>query len=479
MGIEASQLFAGLLIAGSFVAIRILLRWRTGIVILFIWLYLEDVVRRLIPGQPPEVKLVTDGLVFFIYLSLLLAFAVTRAPYVWRPPFVVGLSLLGAMVLVGSLNPHSPGLVFSIFGFRSYLWYVPLAFAGYWMFRDGQDVIRFCRLLAFTSIPLGCLALVQSVFFDIDHPLIRPLEGGVLWHSFSLVEGAGIPFITSVFGSAGRYARVSLLLFLLGLALWHGDRGRTRRGRIVILGALIAAALGVVVSGSRAAIYLLPVGFVWWNMAVRGSMVGWLRSCLRGRLVEAGAALLVALGTVLTIFPDLRVWITYSIPHIYERLFIWMPDDVLSAWRRVPPLGFGTGTFSQGIQYLPGGEEWMELHREATWRSVGDLGQTGFMEAGISKLLYEFGPAGVVIFAVFMVQVILTCRRQVRVQSEPLLRGIAAAVYVFLGLVTVWFLFVHHQVFGDATTLVPLWFFIGVACRLRTLSPGGLTGKVA
>ena len=62
------------LISLAIIAVPILRQWRFGVFLIFAWLLLEDVVRRLIPGQPVEVALAKDVLIALTYFSFLLYF---------------------------------------------------------------------------------------------------------------------------------------------------------------------------------------------------------------------------------------------------------------------------------------------------------------------------------------------------------------------------------------------------------------------
>lgn len=463
-----TPLLIGTLVIGSTaIFVWCFQNWRRGIILIFIWLYLEDVVRRLTPEQPPEWKLVADTLVLLTYLSFLARFLMRPHSFSWKPPFLGVLGIFVGTFLIGAINPNSPGVLAVLIGFRSYLWYIPLAFLGYFMFESVRALETFCRVVVYSSIFLTFFAILQYFFFDFDFPLIRPLEGGIPYHSFEFVDGAGIPFITSVFGSAVRYALFSLFLFLLGLALWRAEENH-RRGKKVLRVAIVSAAIGIVISGSRTAVYLLPLAFGWYVVASRTRIRknnGFLMRRFMPRLSFISSVVVGSLLVVMSVAPELRAWIVFSIPHIFERLFVWAPSDIAAAAKYAGPFGFGAGAFSQGMQYLPFGEEWMDYHRSFTVREVAG-GESWFMESGVAKLLYEFGVLGIG-FYVLMVQVLLACKKQASSHVIPLEQGLATATYVFLGLLLIWFSFVHHQVLGDTTTLIPLWFFIGVTFRRR------------
>ena len=57
------------LISFVIIAVSIFRRWQFGVYLIFAWLLLEDVIRRLIPGQPVEVMLVKDVLIALTYFS--------------------------------------------------------------------------------------------------------------------------------------------------------------------------------------------------------------------------------------------------------------------------------------------------------------------------------------------------------------------------------------------------------------------------
>ena len=165
----------------------ILYRWRFGVYFMFIWLFAGDMVRRLIPGQPPEIMLIGDVLLFLTYCSFLAMLAIKRKG-LWMPPFAITFLLFAAIVVINVLNPLSPEMLFGIIGLRSYLWYVPLLFLGYYMFTTEDQLLRFCRVLVYAAIPLFVFAVIQYIFYDLVSPLLHPFEAGHQYRSFSLVE---------------------------------------------------------------------------------------------------------------------------------------------------------------------------------------------------------------------------------------------------------------------------------------------------
>ena len=96
-------LIAGILGVGAcFVALT---NWRRGVVIVFIIFFLEDAVRKLLPGQPAWVMLLKIPLCGVVYLGFLVS---SRS--IWgdtrRPLLHLSLLIFGSVVLVQCANPN-------------------------------------------------------------------------------------------------------------------------------------------------------------------------------------------------------------------------------------------------------------------------------------------------------------------------------------------------------------------------------------
>ncbi len=136
--------------------------WHRGIYILFGWLVLEDLVRRALPGQPIQVQLVKEILLLVLYVAFSVSWR-KKGGTLWMPPFVASLLGFSAVVFVDSLNPSLPSFLVPILGIRSYLWYLPLLWIGFYAFKTKKDAVRFSRGMVTLAIPLAALAVVQYV----------------------------------------------------------------------------------------------------------------------------------------------------------------------------------------------------------------------------------------------------------------------------------------------------------------------------
>ncbi len=125
---QGLYLTLGFILLAAFLVI--LPSWRRGVYLLFGWLLVEDVVRRIIPGQPIEIQLVKEVILGWIYIAFFISLKRQRRSF-WAPPFFPSLLAFSSAVLLDSLNPSLPGLFVPLLGIRSYLWYVPLLWVGY------------------------------------------------------------------------------------------------------------------------------------------------------------------------------------------------------------------------------------------------------------------------------------------------------------------------------------------------------------
>ena len=437
----------------------ILYRWRFGVYFMFIWLFAGDMVRRLIPGQPPEIMLIGDVLLFLTYCSFLAMLAIKRKG-LWMPPFAITFLLFAAIVVINVLNPLSPEMLFGIIGLRSYLWYVPLLFLGYYMFTTEDQLLRFCRVLVYAAIPLFVFAVIQYIFYDLVSPLLHPFEAGHQYRFFSLVEVGIVRRIPSVFGEAQRYAVVSMFLFFVGMALYLSTRLSTRNNKLLLI-AVICAFLGVTISASRAVFILSIVGSIaFYLFAVRPGRMRFDVRIVKIVLI-VGLLLPVLLFGVYKFGGDVGLLQVSAFYFALEERIPWMLGDIGRVFAEGVYMGHGTGTMSQGLQHIPGGEEW----RAAQLALRGGV----WFESGVSKLIFELGILGLVLFYLLWGHVIYRMAKEVKKVNSSYLKNIAIAIGIFLSLVLVRFSFIHHQVLGDMFVLMIIWFFTGALFGLKDL----------
>lgn len=436
----------------------ILHQWRSGVILIFIWLYLEDIIRRLLPGQPPQVMLIKDGLLLLTYFAFFATLVIkqnNKNPFIlWKPPFLTGLLIFAGWCIVEAFNPILPGPLFATIGLRSYLWYVPLLFLGYYMFTKQENLLRFCRILVYTSIPLVLIAIIQYVFYDLTLLLVQPLEGAHQFHSFTY---GNIKLIPAVFGSAERFGNFILFLYFLGLGLWFYPHNSSRQKLFIII-SVVCSCIGVFVSGRRTPMYLLPLGTLGYILFYhRGLLLNPQKSLLKPlTILLLGVFIIIYFG-----FKGISEYFIYSIGGLLSERPLTLMQDMNFAIENSGFLGFGTGSRSQGLQYIPGGLEWA-LRGGPEQMSWG-------VEGGIAKIWYELGPIGALIFIMFFSQMFFNWARELHKLKGTALYSLGLAICVFLVSILLWFA-KGHMILGNATTLVCFWFFMGMLFRLKDIN---------
>ncbi len=463
----------GIIPFGILVAV-ILSKWRWGVILIFVWLLLEDLIRRLIPGQPAQIMLVKDALVFLTYCSFLAAVMIKNKK-IWKPAFGGILFLFIAVSIINIFNPNSPGLLFGLIGLRSYLWYLPLIFLGYHMFEREEHLLKFCRWLVYLSIPLFLFAVFQYLFWGSGLAFIRPFTEATQAHSFqlifesSVISSGDMPLLSSVFGVGHRYSRFSMLLFFLGLGLlatkYGGNLPFSKKSKILLLASIFRAFLRVVLSSARTAFVLTTVGGVLFFMFatyIKKFKIDYLWKNNRILVFSLIAIILVVLP-IIFLFGNSAFFQISAFYFVFKERVPWILEGFRSALTEAKVFGMGTGTLSQGLREIPGSVDWIDKNGELISRAFR-------FETGFGKIIFELGILGMIIFYLFWINLFYRMKKEIKLLKNSNLRNLGLAIFIFTVMLLIWFSFVHHQIFGDATTLVVLWFFLGVFFSLRKLA---------
>jgi cell division protein FtsW (lipid II flippase) len=434
-----------------FGCIAILINWRVGVFAVLGMLLIEDVVRRLLYsfGLVPEIALIKDALLALTYLAFFTTVILQerRTPQSYPFPFMLGFFGYLFIIVIGSINflanywlTNFPLVLLS---FRVTFWYMPLIFLGYELFRDEKHLERFCYVLVYLSIPLTLFATVQFFFGDqIDSPLMKPLEGTVDTRSFLTEEGryGNVPRATSVFGTPLRFGTFSLLLFILGMAL-QSTRSKIN---IPLFVAIIASAIGVLLSSQRIAMLLLIVAFFW--VVLNAYHV--TRSA-RNYFPYIWMAIIIASTTVvfLTTVEEVRLWL-WTAFESSDRRSDWFIRDSLDGIREAGLLGLGLGVKGAGSGYIDIDHSIVQIN-----------------ESGIAAVTLELGLIGLLVLALLVGQIIWGLKQVIYHSPSRLQRALAVSVYIFFGCILLWSMFIHRRSFYDSTALIMLWLLLGLVFR--------------
>jgi hypothetical protein len=438
-----------LILAGIVIAVAAaccaLLNWRLVVFILIGWGLVEGLVRRALPGQPAEVMLVDDVLVLFLYMSFVIW--QTAQNRTWQPPFLVPFFAFSFVSVVGIFNPKSPAILFGLLGFHCYVWYVPLLWVGFAAFDNWDSARKFLWWLCVLTIPMTLLAAYQYVRFDSLPVALRPLQGDHVFHA-GLERGAeAIKLVPSFFVNAEKFSRYCLMTFFLSLGLLVDGRGTTFQRRVVGV-AVAASAAGIFLSGRRSPLYFSFLGFTWLMFGFYTKLG--VRRAYRwvAVIVLAGAAVFL---TARTQNPNAEYY-QQSTASISERAG-WFLSDMEAAYENSGLFGFGTGTLSQGLDYVPGGHEWAYSSSNSALNLWG--------ETGLGKIMEELGLIGVVAFLVYLVSMSVAWFQNVRKLRGKAPYAMGAALAVYFSFMLAWFA-KGHMIMGDPITLVQFWFTMGV-----------------
>jgi hypothetical protein len=130
----------------------------------------------------------------------------------------------------------------------------------------------------------------------------------------------------------------------------------------------------------------------------------------------------------------------------------WFWSDMALSFEKAGLIGAGTGTLSQGIQYIPGGLEWSKGPSSAIYI---------WGETGLGKVTEELGLTGAVAFVVFLLSMGITWFAHLRRLQGTAAYPLGAALAVYFSLMIGWFA-KGHMILGDPITLVQFWLGMGV-----------------
>ena len=122
-------------------SVAILRNWRTGFYIFLTWVVFEDAVRKYL-GNNMLIYFAKDFLVLLIYFALYNSIR-NKRDRIFRPPFLVALSLFFWWAVIQVLNPNSPSYLYGLLGLKIDFFYAPLMLVGYALIRTDEDLQQF------------------------------------------------------------------------------------------------------------------------------------------------------------------------------------------------------------------------------------------------------------------------------------------------------------------------------------------------
>jgi hypothetical protein len=299
--------FAAFGLAGFWVAITILRRWRTGFYMFLVWLLFEDLVRKYL-GNNMAIYFGKDVLVGLVYISF---FAQVRRgrEKLFRPPFLLPLLIFLWLGVIQIFNQNSPSILYGVLGFKLYFYYIPLMYVAYALIRTDADLRKFLITNIVLAGVISVIAIIQAI---VGHTFLNPTnlapelrELGEL-DRFSPITNQMLSLPTAVFVSSGRLA----LYLVTATILTIGAAGylllSTKKGGKLVFVVLTLLGGATLFSGSRGAVaygcittLVLVAGFLWgapWRWRQAHHLIKAIRTTV--------IAVVFGLALIFLLFPD-------------------------------------------------------------------------------------------------------------------------------------------------------------------------------
>jgi hypothetical protein len=469
-GADNQLIYLGLGVVVVVVTLRIINKWRDGFYLFLIWLLFEDLIRKFM-GNNMAIYFGKDFIVGVVYISFL--FALRRHTVkLFKPPFIVALSLFIWIGVVQAFNSNSPSFIYGLLGLKLYYSYIPLMFLGYAIIENEGDLRRF---LVFNMGLAGIIALLGIIQSIVGLTFLNP---AVLAPDIELlgsltrkapISGVLVSRPSSVFVSDGRFASYMVLMFILGLGTGGYLLLRASKGQLIVFLAIGLTAVAGVMSGSRGAfIYIGASALIISTALVWGAPWRWRQAHRLLRALQRSVAIgAVGLILVFLIYPEAieARWSLYSetlLPDSagYELGYrVWeYPYLNLKAAFNDPHwiLGNGIGTASLGVQYVT--------------RIMGVPSPQIGVESGFGVVVLELGSFGLFLWFFWTINVILASWRIVRKLKQTAYFPIAIAILWFTFVLLILDTFGGFQSFQNYINNAYLWLLLGILFRLPTLS---------
>jgi hypothetical protein len=468
-GNSQSLIFWALGLVVCAVAVATIQNWRLGLYLFLAGMLFEDLFRKYL-GNNTALFFGKDVLVGIVFVAFFVWVRRRREP-LFRPPFLLWLSLFFWLACVEVFNPNSPSVLYGLMGMKMCFYYFPLIFVGYVLIRNSEDLDRFMVFNMWLASIIASLGIIQAITgptFLTPTDLAPELRELGTLERYSPITGQGVFRPTSVFVSDGRFAWFLMLMWLLalgalGFALLR--RGRAPKVYYLAVGLLTVA---VTLSGSRtafvvtgASVVILFAAFLWGAPWRWGTGKGLVRAMRRSIIFGAAGILLAvllypeALGARLDFYSET---LSPSSPasELVSRGRDYATDEFITAFsRRNWTFGNGTGTFSLSTQYVN--------------KLLGEHPAVGGVESGYGNLMLEMGVLGVLLWIAWTLATVVACWRVVE--------RLRQTVYFPVGMVIFWFVFILLIPFsynGMATFQnyiynAYLWLLVGILFRLPSL----------
>jgi hypothetical protein len=448
----------------------IITNWRLGIYGLIIFIPFCGLPTILLYPAPVWTHLLKD--VFFVlpaYLGFLRWYVFgQRGAFrllIPRVP-ICALAVLTVITSLGLLNPALANIMVGLIGLRTWLFYIPMVFLGYYLVRSKAELVAVSRLMILVATVPAIFGIVQALlYYSGKRELAYAIYGAAAFDvtqgftSFSAVGGEnGLTRLPSLFTFGLQYSFFLFTMLPIAAALALAEQSRS--ARIVARAVLAVILMAGFVSGSRAAFVIMPALLVFTAVLVRGA-----KGAAR-RII--GAVVLTGFGLFLVttlLDSKIRNLALHVLDAANQELLIALPYEFRTA-AQAPWLGMGTGMTTGPARVA-----------FTSLSSMEDSG-VGGIENYYAKARLELGVPGMIVVIILMIQIVMSGYWVRRSVSDRDLKYFAATLTAFFAIV------VAYLVKGSPIDYDPLnvyfWLFFGILLKLPRLQANlGGSGTMA
>src|SRR6266480_7225835 len=356
----------GLVVLGLVTLVAILKDWRNGVYAFVAWIAVEDLIRKYL-GNNMIVYFVKDFFALALYLSFLIARRATLTK-LYRPPFLITLSLFFWYCLIQALNPASTSIFYGLMGLKLCFFYAPLLLVSHALVDSEKELRRFFFFNSVLILVVAGFGIAQSILgptFLNPQMIQEDIRTLSTLYRVSPVTGLVAYRPTSFFVSTGRFQNFLVLSWVLALGFGGFLLMRKQNGRllgfttvgIVAAASLMAGSRGVFLWTLASAMVVAPA--VIWG----ASWAGEQRIRVMRAIQRAAVFVAIALAILVGIFPQevasrLAIYTETLSPYSSQSELGFRSQEYplqnfvaafdFPRW----PYGYGIGTASLGGQYV-------------------------------------------------------------------------------------------------------------------------------
>jgi hypothetical protein len=469
-GSDQNLMMFGLSLVMVAVVVHILNDWKSGVILLFVWLLFEDLARKYL-GNSMLVYFAKDFLAAMAYLSFIFAKR-RREVEIFKFPFLVPLGIFFALAFAEVFNTFSPNVMYGLLGLKLYFYYVPLMYLGYAMLKRPEDLDHLLKVSLISGIVISALGIVQSVLgVSFLTPEDSAAELYELSHvmRYSPVTHQEVLATSSVFVSAGRFSFYLILLWILAMgAQGYFLLARKPGAKYGFVGIGIVT-VAVMITGTRTPfVFVIGSAFVMTGAFLWGAPWRWgqghrMVKALRRAFLIGGVGLILMVEVFPTVIGGNWSFFTETLSlggqgsELVGRSYDYPVQNLLQAISEGNLLtGHGTGLSSLGMQYVS--------------RFLNEPAPVFGVESGYGTILVEMGIFGLILWF-FWVSVLLW-------QGWKVVRKLRQTVYFPLGFAIWWYavvglvllMYFGIQFYQNFVNNAYLWLLTGVLYRLPMLA---------